>query len=238
MTAGNQQLTKAKPAKSDPVTLTVKRSQVRPEDGETHNNLGMILFQEGRVAEAISHLEQAVRLRPEYAQGHHTLGKALALAGRVPEAIGHLEQALRLQPNAFTHFELGKIRLEQGTMPEAVAHYRKALELDPQMVSALNDLAWILTTETNGAIRSVDEAVRRAEQACELTTNTMASYLDTLGVAYSESGRFNDAVQASQRAAALARAAGNTKLAARIESRLEHYREGRPYHTISKATRP
>ena len=80
--------------------------------------------------------------------------------------------------------------------------------------------------------------MRSAERACELTTNSVALYLDTLGVAYSESGRFDEAVQASERGATLARAAGDEDLAALIESRLKHYREGRPYHAISQAAGP
>ena len=42
----------------------------------------------------------------------------------------------------------------------------------------------MLATETNAALRNVDEAVRLATEACELTTNQTALYLDTLGVAY------------------------------------------------------
>jgi len=106
------------------------------------------------------------------------------------------------------------------------------------MVVVLNNLALILATETNEAIRNVDEAVRCAERACELTTNSVAIYLDTLGMAYSEAGRFNEAVQASERGAARARAAGNNEQAALIESRLKHYREGRPYHAILKGIPP
>jgi len=120
----------------------------------------------------------------------------------------------------------------QGQHEHAVAHYRKALELDPQLASALNHLAWVLATATNLAIRSVEEAIRHAERACELTGNSVAIYLDTLGVAYSEAGRFQEAVKANEQAAARARTTGNESLAKQIESRLMHYREGRPFHAI------
>lgn len=56
--------------------------------------------------------------------------------------------------------------------------------------------------------------LRLAERACELTTNPVAIYLDTLGVAYSEAGRFKEVVQATERGAAQARAAGNQELGA------------------------
>ena len=92
-------------------------------------------------------------------------------------------------------------------------------------------------TATNGTIRNVEQAVRYAERACALTTNSAARYLDTLGVAYSEAGRFNDAVQVSERGAALARAAGNRELAEQAESRIKLYESGRPYHEASAPKR-
>jgi len=180
-----------------------------------------------------------VRLKPDHAEARNILGTSLADVGRVPEATGHLWQAVRLKPDYVeAHFNLGTVLFQQGGVSEAMVHYRKALELEPQMVAALNSLAWILATETNGAIRNVAEAVRCAERACKLTTNSEALYLGTLGVAYSEAGQFDEAVQASEQGAALARAAGNNEQAALIESRLKLYREGRPYHAISEGAGP
>jgi tetratricopeptide (TPR) repeat protein len=53
----------------------------------------------GKVQEAISHWDQALRLKPDYALAHNNLGNALLQAGRVQEAIGHYEQALRIKPD-------------------------------------------------------------------------------------------------------------------------------------------
>jgi hypothetical protein len=51
-------------------------------------------------------------------------------------------------------------------------------------------------------------------------------------VAYSEAGRFAEAIQATERAVARALAAGNTNLATQLQSRLEHFRAGRAFHAI------
>jgi len=198
------------------------------------------------VAEAIGHLEEALRLKPDLSNARNNLaevlfqlGAALAANDKWEEAIRQYQRSIELKPDqAQAHDSLGLALSRQGRNAEAVVQYRKALELDPQLVSALNHLAWILATETNAAIRNVEEAVRCAERTCELTTNSVASYLDTLGVAYSEAGRFNEAMQAAERGAARARAAGNSDLAVLIESRLKHYREGKPYHAISQGTGP
>jgi hypothetical protein len=57
-------------------------------------------------------------------------------------------------------------------------------------------------------------------------------------MAYSEAGRFKEAAQATERGAALAWASGHEKLAVLIESRLKHYREGRPYRAIPQDAGP
>jgi len=52
--------------------------------------------------------------------------------------------------------------------------------------------------------------------------------LDTLAAAYAAVGRFPQAVKTAEKAAAVARAAGQTAHADRITKRLDDYRAGRP----------
>jgi mono/diheme cytochrome c family protein len=49
-----------------------------PDDGDTRNNLGWLLFVEGRAADAIPHLEKALELRPDDALAKQNLEKARA----------------------------------------------------------------------------------------------------------------------------------------------------------------
>ena len=142
--------------------------------------------------------------------------------------------ALETDPkNAERHYSLGSAYARTKDFPAATAQFRVALQIKPDHAAAANDLAWILATETNGAVRNVTEAVRWGKRACELTTNQIAGYLDTLGVAYSEAGRFKEAVEVTERAVASAMASGDGAMARRIESRLELYRAGRAYHEVS-----
>jgi superkiller protein 3 len=209
--------------------------RLKPEYGDAHYNLGLALDESGRAAEAVKHYEAAVRGMPGYAEGHYRLGNALVQQGRIAEAVGRYAEAVRLKPeHVEARHNLGIALMQQGRAAEAVGQFRRAAVLEPRLVEALNAMAWILATATNGEIRNVGEAIGYAERACALTTNSVASYLDTLGVAYSEAGRFTEAVQAGEQGVARARAEGNNALAMQIESRLEYYREGRAYHTIPK----
>jgi tetratricopeptide (TPR) repeat protein len=63
--------------------------------------LGIALQSAGRLDEAISQCQEAIRLKPQAsAMAHYQLGRALWFKGRRDDAIGHFEQGLQLEPDA------------------------------------------------------------------------------------------------------------------------------------------
>jgi tetratricopeptide (TPR) repeat protein len=105
-----------------------------------------------------------------------------------------------------------------------VLHFRAALHVQPNHIAALNDLAWILATERNPEIRNVSEAIRLGARACQLSVRTNAACLDTLGTAFAEASRWAEAIEATEKALAIAEAAGQEQLAAEFRSHLQLYR--------------
>src|SRR5439155_8176924 len=78
------------------------------------NSLGYLIAQ-GKLAEAIEHYQQAVRIRPDYAEAHNNWGVVLTQQGKLAEAIEHFQQALRIQPeNAEAHNNWGVVLDRQG----------------------------------------------------------------------------------------------------------------------------
>ena len=66
-----------------------KALKLNPDYPEAHNDLGIVLVQQGRIDEGIAHFREAIRLNPEYRRmAHYNLGRALAMQGRVDEAHG------------------------------------------------------------------------------------------------------------------------------------------------------
>ncbi len=97
-----------------------------------HNNLGNVLIKLGRLEDAVSHFEEAIREKPDDVNSHMNLGIALTLQKKSGEAIYHFSEAIRLDPNdADAHYNFGVVLAMMGRFEEAVDHYSKALLINP-----------------------------------------------------------------------------------------------------------
>jgi hypothetical protein len=128
--------------------------------------------------------------------------------------------------NALSHAYLGKAFLDRGRGPEAADEMRKAMALDPGYVEMLNNLAWLLATDSSVTPLDPAEPTRLAVRAVQLTHSSNPSALYTLAVAQAREGSFGQAARTAARAAALARALGNVPLAQEIEARAAQYQAG------------
>jgi tetratricopeptide (TPR) repeat protein len=151
------------------------------------------------------------------------------MTGNLPEAVAELREAIRLQDaNVRGYLALGDTLMRLGNHKEAADAYQRALDIDAGNVVALGNLAWVLATSPDGAVRDGKMAVRLAEQACQ-AAGEKHELLDTLAAAHAESGDFRQAIAAVGKAIRLARSAEDDPAARKYEQRLELYRRGRPF---------
>jgi tetratricopeptide (TPR) repeat protein len=144
------------------------------------------------------------------------------------------EHAVRVTAdNHVAHAYLGAALLDEGRTEEGVARLSEAVRLQPSFLAASNNLAWVLATSGDDGVRNPVLAVPLAQRAAAITGGTDPDVLDTLAAAYAAAGRFEEAVQAAERAVALAAAAGPTERADAIQTRLDLYRERRAYRDPS-----
>jgi tetratricopeptide (TPR) repeat protein len=163
-----------------------------------HNNLAEALANAGRAAEAIPHLEQALRLRPNFAQAENNLGDDLRQLDRPQEAIPHLERALQLQPGfAEAHNNLGVALMMTGRSADGIAEFHQALQRKPQFAMAYFNLglAEADAGRTAEAIADFAEAVHLDPAHGQAELNW--------GVALKLTGRFPEAVPHFERASQL-----------------------------------
>ena len=117
-------------------------------------------------------------------------------------------------------------------VPVAIKALRAGRELAPDHVVLANDLAWTLATSDDPAYRNGAEAVEISEHAVAVTQARNASVLDTFAAALAEVGRFDDALEAADRAIALANRLDDPAFVARIENRRALYAEHKPYREV------
>jgi tetratricopeptide (TPR) repeat protein len=188
-------------------------------------NLGQAIHEKGNVEEAMVHFQNALRIDPSQASVHSALGVALLEIGRADQSLISLRRALEIDPNdADAHYNFGNTLLQLGRAREAVAQYSRALEINRDDIEAQNNLAWVLATCPDAAVRNGIQAVTIAERANSLTMEKSPVISATLAAAYAEAGRFADAVKAAERAHQAALAEGNQSRANSIRAQIELYR--------------
>ena len=74
-------------------TMLRKVIAAAPTFAKPHEDLGYMLVQQGRPAEALPFLERATRLDPSLERAWFTLGKALALLGAARRRMRHSRSA-------------------------------------------------------------------------------------------------------------------------------------------------
>jgi len=104
------------------------------------------------------------------------------------------------------------------------------LSSNAEQPEPLNNLAWLLATAPDPAVRDGIESVRCAEHACQLTAFKQSAMISTLAAAYAEAGRFTDAVTTAEMAIRIQTTNGESQLAAMNRQLLPLYRAGMAFH--------
>jgi protein O-mannosyl-transferase len=154
-----------------------------------HCNLGVILRNQGKLAEAESHYRAALQYRPKFDVVLNNLGALLIDTGRAEEAIEYLRRATASKlDDADAHNNLGIALAQRGRLDEALEHFRQTIKYKPDNAIAHNSLANILVLQHHyqEALADYQEAIRLDPKYAEAHNN--------LGFALAELGRFEEAV--------------------------------------------
>jgi protein O-mannosyl-transferase len=154
-----------------------------------HNNLGLILADQHKTAEAEAHYSEALRLRPGYPEALNNVGTVLLAENRLAEARDYFDRACKADPNyAESLSNLGVVQFKQGDTNAAVQTLNRALALDPDSVASLVNLSTVLSAGGRAA-----EAAGYLERVLQRHPGQPTARLN-LGLACLVLGRTDDAV--------------------------------------------
>ncbi len=168
-------------------------------DPAFHHNLGNILLNLDRPAEAVNCYDRALALAPDSVETLYNLGNAHQQLGQPQRALAYFERALRLRPEIIELYNnLGTALHDAGRLDEAIACYRKGLALAPDSVEILDNLAGALRVQGR-----LEEAQACFERAFALRPDHIESHVG-LGAVLRERGLVDAAVLHYERALVLA----------------------------------
>ncbi|MBK7876143.1 MAG: glycosyltransferase family 39 protein [Planctomycetes bacterium] len=206
--------------------------RLQPELAETWGKLGDANVKLDRVDDAIAAFERAALLRPENARYPTQLGKLWMKKQDFPRAASVLQRAVAtpgVTDEAWT--SLASATQTLGRWSEAIAAWRKARVLDPKDVVAPAQLAFLLATCPDDALRNGAEALAIATELASRAKPDDVAALDVLAAAQAESGRFDEALATIRRAIAVAEAQRNANLAQALRGRESAYAQRKPFRT-------
>ncbi len=188
----------------------------------------------GRPDAAEKRYRVAVELAPGDAAAWTELGLVRLRLGRFEETTEACRKALAIDADhsAATR-ALARALDHLNKTADAVECLQTALARAPHDPGLAGDLAWILATSEEQAVRDGKEAVRLAERVVGDPRRRNAATLDTLAAAFAEVGRFDDAVRVMDEVLALARSSNppGSAVIERYHRRQELYRTQRAYRS-------
>jgi protein O-mannosyl-transferase len=160
-----------------------------PDSWMAHNNLGLLLANNGRPDEAMVHFQKALELNLNYAEAHNNLGLLLTDMKRRDEAMAHFQKALEINQNyGGAHFNFAILLATMGQSDEAMDHYQRALQINPHHSKTHNNLGLLLAS-----MGKPDEAIAHYKKALEINPASAEIHYN-LGLLLANVGRDDEAM--------------------------------------------
>jgi tetratricopeptide (TPR) repeat protein len=230
------------------VSARVLRARIRQQAGETEKALadledilrddpntaaalelrGLIAAEREDYASAIRDFRRLVHANGDDPVLVAQLGTLFLVAKQPREAIRRFTRALEIDEENFpSRRGRSDAEISIGDHKAALADLEKALELRPDDTGILNNLAWLLATSPDEALRNGKRAIELATKACEKTAWKEAHIISTLAASHAETGDFENARKFGRQAVETVDSSSDVKQ--QLESELASYESDKPW---------
>ena len=148
--------------------------EIRPNDCEAHNNLGVALTNQLNLIEAEASFNRAIQIDPNHIEANNNLGNIQKEEGKLDDAVESFTRALKVQSNhPEILYNLGSAYLKQGNLDKALGSFTRALQIKPDYALVQNGLGLILRRQgkMNEAIASFTRALQIKPDYAEALNN-------------------------------------------------------------------
>ena len=105
-----------------------KGLMINPENARIHNNIGIMLANQGRFKEAAEHFEAGLKYGRDSSEVRENLGRIHIVFGNKDLALQHLKRSVALdRKSGGAHLMLCDLAFEAGKIKEAAEHFENAL---------------------------------------------------------------------------------------------------------------
>jgi hypothetical protein len=148
----------------DSDTLWADTLEKNPDSWLAHGEIGGSLYKQGKLDEALFHLDRQIELAAylkkihpmAYSDAYYCKALIFTAKGRLGDAAEQYKNSLEIDDNsALVHYLLAETLVKLGKIDEAIAHYRRGLEI--ARTKGANNLA-------NEIQRRLEDAVKQPRQ--------------------------------------------------------------------------
>lgn len=172
-------------------TMLRKLMAERPYDAAVRHQLGILMSDSDRHAEAIEHLQAAVAAEPKNADYRGNLGNVYMSARLIDDAAKHYAEALAIDPDhPDSHYNMGTVCVQRREDDAAIEHFERTIALVPNHLPALVNLGLLHDRrgDTDGAVELLQRAQRADPRDIAVRYN--------IGRVLHEAARFEEAIEA------------------------------------------
>lgn len=212
------------------IPVLLKRYELTPDDISILRSLSNEYVLTKEYDKAIEISNTILQQEPDSAGTYYILGNIYKHLKDGQKALENYEKALHHDPEHLqARIIIAESSIVTGKLKEALKQYELIVKQDPGYVIGHNSIAWLRATQKDPEIYDPELALIHAQKAAELSEHTDPEILDTLAIAQSANGQFEEAIQTISKAIKICKDNNLQDAVDRMQKSLNLYKQSKPY---------